>query len=294
MTRLLGIMLLVALPTFSLESPAAAAPGDRCEGGNGVLNVLITCNDGGDGGTPGHGDPTIPTSSGGDSYTIYWVAPACRGNSPGSIEAAECAFFFTCADEMTGRYFIWSREARKTDNGIHLGPWEFLGARCLPLGSEGEHTTEVVPQVTWQMVLSEIRRVGLPAMTVQVQPEGQTLVNFDTIFYAEPTTFTRTLEILGRNVEVEAQPSQFHWIYGDGATETTTEPGAPYPAKTIVHQYIDAHVTVHPSVDAVYAARFRVDGGEWQDIPQTITIPGPPVDLRIREATPVLSGGGGG
>lgn len=271
----------------------ASASDNRCEAGGGFVNIVIGCTQIDDGGSPGHGNPTVPASAGGNSYTIYWVAPACRGNSPGTLEAAECAFFYTCTDETTGRYFVWSREARKTDNGIQLGPWEFLGARCLPLGSEGEHTTEVaVPQVTWQMVLSEIRRVGLPAMTVQVQPEGQTLVNFDTIFYTEPTTFTRTLQILGRDVEVEAQPSQFHWLYGDGASETTTVPGAPYPATTIVHQYSDAHVTVHPSVDTVYTARFRVDGGDWQAIPQTITIPGPPVDLRIREASPLLSGGG--
>jgi hypothetical protein len=141
------------------------------------------------------------------------------------------------------------------------------------------------------MVLSEIRRVGLPALTVRVQPEGETLVNLDTIFYAEPSTFGRRLEILGRDVDVEARPSQFNWSYGDGATETTSIPGAPYPAKTIVHQYSDAHVTVHPRVDVIYTARFRVDGGEWQEIPETIAIPGPPVDLRIREATPVLSGG---
>ena len=39
-----------------------------------------------------------------------------------------------------------------------------------------------------------------------------------------------------------------------------------------------------------YSARFRVNGGQWQDIPETVTISGPPGSLRIAEATAVLSG----
>lgn len=141
------------------------------------------------------------------------------------------------------------------------------------------------------MVLEEIRRVGLPALQVQVQPADKTLVNFDTIFYTRPEPFTRTLTILGRQVEVRAEPTSFHWRYGDGHTATTTTPGAPYPAKDIVHKYTDADVTVSPSVDVSYHARFRVGGGDWQDIPETITITGPATDLAIVEGTPVLTGG---
>jgi hypothetical protein len=142
------------------------------------------------------------------------------------------------------------------------------------------------------MVLKEVQRVGLPAARVHVQPANETLVNFDTIFYTDPPKVTRPLQILGRTVDVTAEPAEYHWSFGDGATLTTSTPGAPYPAKEVVHQYTDAHVTVHPSVEVVYRARFRVDGGAWQQIPQTVSIPGPSAGVRIREATPVLSGGG--
>ncbi|HET9860985.1 MAG TPA: hypothetical protein VFQ19_14485, partial [Nocardioidaceae bacterium] len=118
----------------------------------------------------------------------------------------------------------------------------------------------------------------------------KTLVNFATIFFAEPETFTRTLTLLGQQVDVEATPSQFTWHYGDGTSQTTTSPGAPYPSKEITYSYTDAHTTVTPSVDVTYTARFRVNSGGWQDISETVTIAGPAGNLRISEATAVLSG----
>ncbi|HYO39410.1 MAG TPA: hypothetical protein VER39_07125 [Nocardioidaceae bacterium] len=147
-----------------------------------------------------------------------------------------------------------------------------------------------VPQVTPGMVLTAMQRVGLPSLHVHTQPEDKTLVNFDTIFYADPTAVTRDLTLLGQSVRIEATPRSFTWHYGDGTSATTTEPGAPYPAKDVVHRYTDAHVTVRTSVDVTYSGRFQVAGGPWQAIPGTVTIAGPPDALRISEATPVLSG----
>jgi hypothetical protein len=44
----------------------------------------------------------------------------------------------------------------------------------------------------------------------------------------------------------------------------TTNPGAPYEEGEeleVSHEYVDAEVTVHPSVDVTYTGRYRVDGG---------------------------------
>ena len=146
------------------------------------------------------------------------------------------------------------------------------------------------PEVTPGIVLEALRRMGLPAVRTHTQPEDKTLVNFDTIFYAEPTTFRRTITLLGQRVDVEAAPARFTWRPGDGSARTTTTPGRPYPAKDVTHRYERAHRTVHAAVDVTYTARFRVAGGAWQDIAETITITGPPTPLRVAEATPVLSG----
>ena len=144
--------------------------------------------------------------------------------------------------------------------------------------------------MTAALVLTALRRLGLPSLEARTQPEDKTLVNFATIFYANPQPFTRTITLLGQSVDVEATPSSFTWHYGDGTSTTTATPGAPYPAKDVTHNYVDAHTTVQTSVDVTYSARFRVGNGGWQDIPETVTIAGPATALRISEATAVLSG----
>jgi hypothetical protein len=140
------------------------------------------------------------------------------------------------------------------------------------------------------MVLAALRRMGLPELEAKTQPKAKTLVNFDTIFYATPQTFSRTITLLGQKVDVVAEPSSYTWHHGDGTSATTTSPGAPYPAKDVTYKYQKAHTTVQASVDVTYQARFRVGGGPWQDIPDTVTVAGPATALRISEATPLLSG----
>ncbi len=146
------------------------------------------------------------------------------------------------------------------------------------------------PQVTEGVVLTALRRIGLPSLRARTQPEGKTLVNFATIFYTRPQAFTRTVTLLGQRVQIHATPSSFRWHYGDGSSGTTATPGAPYPAKDVTHNYARAHRTVQTSVDVTYTARFRVGNGAWQTIPGAVTIAGPPSPLRISEATAVLSG----
>jgi hypothetical protein len=147
-----------------------------------------------------------------------------------------------------------------------------------------------LPHVTPGLVLTAMRRIGLPALAAHTQPAGKTLVNFATIFYTDPLPFSRTVTLLGRQVTIVATPQTFTWHYGDGMSSSTSTPGAPYPAKDVTHSYQDAHRTVLTSVDVSYSARFRVGGEAWQDIPGTVTIAGPTSPLRISEATALLSG----
>jgi hypothetical protein len=148
----------------------------------------------------------------------------------------------------------------------------------------------VPPTVTPGDVLSALRRVGLPRLDVEVQPAAKTLVNFDTIFWADPETVSLDLTILGQAVDVVATPQSYAWSFGDGSSTTTSTPGDPYPSGSIIHRYEDAHVTVHPQVTVAYSARFRVNGGGWQQIDETVSTTGPAGSLRVAEATPLLSG----
>ncbi len=164
----------------------------------------------------------------------------------------------------------------------------------MPLGRQcfgGTPEEYVPPEVTPGDVLSALERTGLPYLTVQTQPAGETLVNFDTIFYVDPQQVSVDLTILGQAVDVVATPAGYAWSFGDGSGLSTTSPGAPYPSKDITHRYPDADVTVEPSVTVSYTARFRVGGGAWQDIDGTVSSAGPGTPLLISEATPLLTAG---
>jgi hypothetical protein len=143
--------------------------------------------------------------------------------------------------------------------------------------------------ITWQDVLTEVRTIEIPAAAVKAP--SYTLVNLDTTFYTEPDTIDRTLSILGYTVDITITPASFTWHWGDGDTTTTTTAGNPYPSTDVTHTYSRAthHAnTKSLSVDVTYEITYRVDGGTWTTIPDTITIDGPTTRLPIRQASAVL------
>lgn len=221
------------------------------------------------------------------NYENVRYVPMCRSaeGDAGCIEVRNCP-----GDNL--RYGLFTRVVVVTNGVESAGDWTFAGWTCRTDTGVAVSGPAPLPQVTWQMVLREVQRIGLPSLEVQVQPADKTLVNFETNFYAQPEAFERQITLLGQNVDVRATPTQFAWTFGDGETEQTDSPGAPYPDLQITHTYTDADVTVSPSVDVTYSAEFRVGDGEWEEIPETVTISGTPVSLQIVEATPVLSGEG--
>ncbi|MDQ6641439.1 MAG: hypothetical protein M3Y66_02980 [Actinomycetota bacterium] len=146
------------------------------------------------------------------------------------------------------------------------------------------------PQVTGGLVLQAFQRIPVPHLRSQTQPDNKTLVNFDTIFYVDARQFRRTVMLLGRRVTLDISPSTFTWHHGDGSSASTTVPGARYPNKDVVYRYQKAHRTVAHNVTILWTARYRVGNGGWQPVPGTVTTVGPATNLRIAEATPVLSG----
>ena len=274
----------IALVFFPMLVPLPASA-DACGSDGGAIEdsftVELTCSH----------QPTLdgedhPPSSSSEvevTFTEYsWHSP-CINFSPSHspVSAPDCGIARGCPEVDERSWQLWGLSAA-TD------AWEYITSQCFGRPPTVADTPR--PQVTPGLVLNAIRRIGLPELTAQTQPADKTLVNFATIFFAEPETFTRTLTLLGQQVDVEATPSQFTWHYGDGTSQTTTSPGAPYPSKEITYSYTDAHTTVTPSVDVTYSARFRVNDGAWQDIGEMVTIAGPASNLRISEATAVLSG----
>ena len=211
-----------------------------------------------------------------------WIVACAGPGTPGTASTeTDCPAARVCADANDRLYRLWGR----TENPPS---WLPLSTRCFGEPPTAADTPR--PRVTPALVLNEIRRIGLPTLQARTQPEGKTLVNFDTIFYTEAPEFVRTITLLGQQVDVVAEAVEYTWYYGDGGFATTATPGAPYPSKEITYRYAHAGTTVRPRVDVTYSARFRVNGGAWQSIPETVTIAGPEGDLRVSEARAVLSG----
>jgi hypothetical protein len=145
------------------------------------------------------------------------------------------------------------------------------------------------PELTPGDVLRAVEEIGLPSLQVKIQPGDETLVNVDTIFYADPQPFERSVRLLDFEVDVAAEPVRFDWVHGDGSARSTDQPGRPYPAMDVTHRYETAADDVQARVDVTYQVRYRVDGGPWQTIPQTLVAAGPAAVLDVKDAAPVLA-----
>lgn len=282
MTRLLAVVVLVVLLASPAQSDGVDVDGDSGD----ASTVLKGVRDyGGSSNSPGPiSDDPVTTSTKLDQPppNYQWLL-ACSENRPGQ-PMTDCGSAQACPKETESLWVLWSRPANAPD-----ADWTPLTSECYqkepPIPDQPPR-----PTVTPGMVEEAVRRLGLPGLPLQVQPADATLVNFDTIFYTEPQPFDHSVTLVGFDVRVVAEPVSYGWWFGDGATLTTGIPGAPYPAKDVIHRYDDAHVTVEPSVDVTYQVRYSVDGGEFQQLETTLTAEGPPTGLRIREATPLLAG----
>ena len=145
------------------------------------------------------------------------------------------------------------------------------------------------PELTEGEILRAVREIGLPSLPVQIQPGSSTLVNVPTIFYTEPKAFNRSVTLLGFDVDLVARPVRYRWLHGDGTASTTSKPGRPYPSTDVTHRYRQPAESVSPRVDVTYRVRYRVDGGAWSTIDQTLLASGPTASLEVKEAAPVLT-----
>ncbi len=90
-----------------------------------------------------------------------------------------------------------------------------------------------------------MKKLDWPTAELVIQPpDGKTLVNLTTNFLTtttEPTS--QTITLLGRQVEIEANPVDYTWHFGDGATlRTGRTPERRTPDLRITHVYVEAGV----------------------------------------------------
>ena len=278
MSRLLLMLILVGAGLVTV--PATSHAG-KCSGGVGAedsfFNAGLTCGEPVP--EPSNGQVSAPRAGDSRQPTFEYRSPCSDAGAQNAVTGAPRCPENTCppGEEM---FQVWQVTPRPA------------GPRGLVCSGDAAPVAAAPPQVTEAMILRAFRRIPLPELRSQSQPDDKTLINFDTIFFTQAEPLTRQLTLLGQRVRLEIKPSRFEWVHGDGTTATTTTPGAPYPAKDIVHRYADAHRTVAHRVVVTWSAEYSLNGGALQPVNGTVTTTGPATPLRVAEASPALSGSG--
>jgi hypothetical protein len=218
--------------------------------------------------------------------TTYSYDPVCiRGEGIQGVGFYGCGGQMKCGSDDRGRLFsVWAHYPDGTS--------QVIGEQCF---EPDEAPVAPSPRVTQALVLRAFQRIPVPASRVSIQPPGgKTLVNLETIFSTQAQEFPRTIGLLGHRVDLEIWPSRFDWVTGDGADFATDWAGRPWEkgvpmGEFITHTYDDAE-GVTTRVDTTWSARYRVDGGPWQDVGGTVMIEGEPFDLTVLSAAPHLVG----
>lgn len=230
------------------------------------------------------------------------LTPACPGNDPNTLRALDnaCQYLVTTCS-IAGRgpgpmTWIWSRPLAA--DGTPSGPWVRTGESCnVPAGAVAA-AVAARPILTLGAIRDAFRRVDFARPELHVQPEGDvTLVNLPTFFEVRwPTGGVQPQEIasvhlLGRTVRIRPLSKSFVYRFGDGERfGPTPDAGGTFPNGGIRHTY-EKMATPSVTVVATYGGEFSVDGGQWQQVGETVVINGPPTSVQVREATARLEAG---
>ncbi len=231
---------------------------------------------------PGPGGPDNPGPAPRQPYDVF-MTPACMQNGPPPSPGDAMCLGATTACQGRGEpgmimmriYYQWNAG----------DPWTLVDTRC---------TGGDTPQVPPQRVRDELVTRFLPAADVGVSPgNGRTLIDFDTIFYTEAAPYHQNIQIIGQQVEVDAQPVGYAWKWGDGSGDHTSTAGVPYSASTdesayVMHRYASPG-TYTVNVDVNWTARFRVAGGPWQNLGTLTVARGQTAPITALEKEDVLS-----
>ncbi|WP_157519981.1 hypothetical protein [Nocardioides dokdonensis] len=170
------------------------------------------------------------------------------------------------------------------------GSTAYSGVTCV---EPGDPAATTAPILTPGRILEAFKRIPLPEAPLNIQPpDGETLVNFDTILHTQAEPFQESVRLLGRQITFDITPTTFTWALGDGESMTTTDPGRAYAKGVPMDQYVSHRYTEAGSVTlqltTTWGARWRLGSGPWRDVDGTVTMTSPAEDLQVRTAQPQL------
>ena len=214
-----------------------------------------------------------------------YVSISYCANHPGDAGADQLcnAAFIVCAnnapEQGLGPAIRIFRQAEGTSD------WEFRGISCFPdLIDDG-------PSLTMAMIVQAFHDTAFAVPQVVTQPKGDvTLVSLPTYYQVvwpqdgfEPGEVDQ-VDLLGYQVQIRPRLDAVVYHFGDGTSlGPTTDLGGPYPTGGVVHAYTSKG-TFPARADATYGGQFRVNDGEWTDIPGTAAITGAETMVTVKES----------
>jgi hypothetical protein len=212
---------------------------------------------------------SIPGETGAD-LMCAGATQACAGNTPEQGQGPQVR--------------LYRRELGA--NGKPLKPnWQQVGTTCYPELVPGK------PVLGMARILDAFHNTAWAIPTVHTQPEGNiTLVTLPTYFEVTwPTAGFKpgeidTTTLLGTTLRIRPTLVGYTYSFGDGTTfGPTRSTGGTYPDGDITHAYPKAG-TYTSHIDITYGGEFSIGGGEWIQIPDTVTKPGQPQPLTVKTA----------
>ena len=189
------------------------------------------------------------------------------GDAAGGVGGGKSAFL----EELERCQALESEFAPQACIGALVGTW--FGAGQGGSASAGSGVVEAggagVPVV---VTSSDVSKVMANGSGITRQPPGaKALVSKIVIVYTSGDSQTLETEVGGAPVTIVATPVSYAWDWGDGATTTTTDPGAAYPDQTVFHKYSHTAKGVVISLTTTWSATYSVEGGPAQPISGTLT-----------------------
>ena len=167
--------------------------------------------------------------------------------------------------------------------------WQLVATTCWPDAVPGSR-----PSLTLAMIRDAFHNTPWAKPVITTEPKGNvTLVALDTFYKVnwssdgfqpnevepiDPAT------MLGFQVDIRPRLDHFTYFFGDGQDfGPTSNEGGVYPSGGITHQYLKAGD--YPArVDTTFAGDFRINGGPWAPIPDTVAVPGPATNVTVKTA----------
>ncbi|WP_144018517.1 hypothetical protein [Demequina sp. NBRC 110051] len=164
----------------------------------------------------------------------------------------------TCAPGETVRPPLFRSELQ--DDGSY-GPW-------IRMGSYGCDTDAL-----YAAAIDAWRSMDITPSGYEIQPDaGYAISSLGIVPIAEGGPQTRTVTLLGANVQLRATPQNFTWSTSDGDSWTTTSPGTTYANGGEPYLFDPGERRIQLTLATEWTGEFSLNGGStWIDAPGTAT-----------------------